>query len=111
MKPIEDQGKKQLDAIKNINADSKPLKTISHFNKLIPKVKALFEEIKKEKNDIGPEKLACAKTDGKAFNINRFKILQDRASNIFNDKDLRKDAENKQYGVDVLLKRLKISTI
>ena len=31
LKAIEDQGKKQLDAIKNINISSKPLKTISFF--------------------------------------------------------------------------------
>ena len=31
LKPIEDQGKKQIDAIKNINIGSKPLKVIVFF--------------------------------------------------------------------------------
>ena len=32
LKTIEDQGKKQLEEIKNINVSSKPLKTISFFS-------------------------------------------------------------------------------
>ena len=46
LKAIEDQGKKQLDAIRNINIGSKPLKTISFFNTLSDEAKDLMENIK-----------------------------------------------------------------
>ena len=39
LKVIEDQGKKQLDAIKNININSKPLKTIIFFSTISEKAK------------------------------------------------------------------------
>ena len=34
----------------------------------------LFEEIKKEKNDISPEKPICLKTDGIVFNLILLKL-------------------------------------
>ena len=49
LKAIEDQGKKQLDAIKNIETDSKSLTTISFFSRLSPKIKELLDKLKKEK--------------------------------------------------------------
>ena len=67
LKAIEDHGKKQLDT------DSKSLKSISYFRRLSTKAKELFEKIKKEKNDIDPEKFVCAKTDGTIFNFNKFR--------------------------------------
>ena len=42
----EDQSKKQLDAIKNINISSKPLKTISLFSALSDEAKKLMVNIK-----------------------------------------------------------------
>ena len=50
LKNIEDHGKKLLDE------DTKSLKSISYFSQLSTKAKELFEKIKKEKNDIDPEK-------------------------------------------------------
>ena len=47
----------------------------------------LFEEIKKEKNDISPEKPICLKTDGIVFNFNTFKASLDFASNIYYSKN------------------------
>ena len=49
LKAIEDQGKKQLDAIKNIETDSKSLTTISFFSGLSPDTKELLDKLKKEK--------------------------------------------------------------
>ena len=49
LKAIEDQGKKQLDAIKNIKTDSESLKTISFFGGLSLEVKKLLDDLKKEK--------------------------------------------------------------
>ena len=56
-----------------MNTDSKSLATISYFSQLSAKVKKLYEEIKKEKNDIDPEKFVCVKTDGTIFNFNKSK--------------------------------------
>ena len=48
LKAIEDQGKKQLDKLKNIS-ESKPLKKITHFSKLSSGTKKLYNEIKEGK--------------------------------------------------------------
>ena len=51
-KAIEHQGKKQLDAIKNIETDSKSSKIISFFSglKIFLEAKKLLNELKKKKN-------------------------------------------------------------
>ena len=49
LKNIEVKNEKQLDT------NSKSLKSISYFSQLSTKAKELFEKIKKEKNDIDPE--------------------------------------------------------
>ena len=82
-----------------MNTDSKSLATISYFSQLSAKVKKLYEKIKKEKNDIDPEKFVCVKTDGTIFNFNKFKISLDLASNIYRSKSLLKDAENKKHEI------------
>ena len=48
-KAIGDQGKKQLDAIKNIETDSKSLKTINFFNGLSPEAKKFVRQAKEGK--------------------------------------------------------------
>ena len=96
LKAIEDHGKKQLDI------DSKSLKSISYFSQSSTNAKELFEKIKKEKNDTDPEKFVCVKTDGTIFNFNKFKNELDLASNIYRNKKLLKDAENKQYNITTL---------
>ena len=70
LKAIEDQGNRQLDAIKNFETDSESLKTIAFFSL---EAKKLLDEIKKEKNTIDSEKLVCVKTDGKFFKLNTLK--------------------------------------
>ena len=49
LKAFEDQGKKQLDTIKNIKTDSKSIKTINFFSGLSPQAKKLFDQLKKVK--------------------------------------------------------------
>ena len=44
LKAIEDQGKKQLDEIKNIDINLKPIKTISFFSILSDEAKKLMEK-------------------------------------------------------------------
>ena len=96
-----EQGKKQLNAIKNIS--NKNLKAISYLNQISPEAKELYERIKKEKNDIDPEKFVCVKTDGTIFNFNNFKVSLDLASDIYNDKELLKNAEANQQKIKELL--------
>ena len=66
----------------------------------------MYEKIKKEKNDIDPEKFVCAKTDTTIFNFNKFKNLLDLVSHIYRDKNLLNDAEKKQYDIKTLLNKL-----
>ena len=47
---------------------------IDYFSQLGPKAKELYLKIKKDKNDIDPEKFVCIKTDGTIFTFNKFKI-------------------------------------
>ena len=101
MKAIENKNEKQLDT------NLKSLKSISYFSKLSTKAKELFEKIKKEKNDIDPEKFVCVKTDGTIFNFNKFKNSLDLASNIYRNRKLLKDAENKQSEIKILLNKLR----
>ena len=74
----------QCNTIKNINAGSKLLKAISFFSGLSPEAKQLINEIKKEENDIDPEKLVCTKSDEKIFNT--FKTSFKSASSIDDGK-------------------------
>ena len=90
-----------------MDTDSKSLNAISYFSQLNAKTKEFYEKIKKEKNDIDPEKFVCVKTDGTIFNFNKFKNSLDLASNIYRDKNLLKDAENKQSDIKVLLNKLR----
>ena len=92
LKNIEDKNEKQLDK------NSKSWNSISYSSQLSKKAKELFEKIKKEKNDIGP--------DGTIVNFNKFKISLDLASNIYRSKKLLKDAENKQQ-IKILLNKLR----
>ena len=58
----EDQGKKQLEAIKNNNMGSKPLKTISFFGTISEEAKKLMVNIKKKIDDwLGTAQHICTK--------------------------------------------------
>ena len=111
-KNIEDKNEKQLEAIedkkeKQLDKNSKSLKSIRYFSQLSTKAKELFEKIKKEKNDIDPEKSVCVKTDDTVFNFNKFKNSLDLAANIYRDNSLLKNAEDKQNEIKVLLNKLR----
>ena len=104
LKTIKDQENKQLNAIKNINTDSKSLKAISLLSGLDPGAKELMNEIKEEENDIYPEKLVCTKSDRKMFNFNTFKHSLKLASSIYDGKIILEEANKDQYE---MLKQLK----
>ena len=67
----------------------------------------MYKKIKQEKNDINSEKLVCIKTNGVVFNFNKFKKSFDLASDIYRNKGLLKNAENKQNEWRILLNELK----
>ena len=101
LRNIEGHGEKQLDK------DSKSLRSIGYFSQLRTKVKELHEKIKKEKNDIDPEKFVCVKADGTISNFNKLKKSIDLASNTYRDKKLLKDAKNEQHDIKILLNKLR----
>ena len=61
LKAIEDQGNKQLSAMKNIKTGSKSSKMIIFFSGLSPDAKKLLNEIKEEDDVIDLKKLVCTK--------------------------------------------------
>ena len=108
LKNIEDKNEKQLEAIEDKNEKQLDtnLKSISYFSQLSTKAKELFQKIKKK--DIDPEKFVCVKTDGTIFDFNKVKISLDLASNIYKNKSLLKDAENKQHEINIIKQTKKL---
>ena len=82
---------------KQLDKDSELLTSISYFDQLCTKAKELYERIKKENNDIDPEKFVC---------VNKLKNLLDLASNIYRDNSSLKDAKNEQNEIKILLNKL-----
>ena len=84
LKAIEDQRKKQLVSIKNIDIGSKLAKVIASFSRLDLEVEKLIDEIKDEQNATNFGKLLCVKTDGKTyFNFCISEDSQKLASDIY----------------------------
>ena len=96
-----------MDAIKNIETSSKPLKSISFFGQIDQEAIKVYEKIKKERKDIDPEKRVCVKDNKTIFNFNIFKISTDLASNIYHKKTSLKNAENTQFEMKTLLNKIK----
>ena len=73
LKAIEDQGKNQLEEIKNINVSSKPLKSISFFSTISEIARKLMENIKVIHDWLDTPQFVCTKTDGKTkYNFKNF---------------------------------------
>ena len=98
LKAIEDQGKKQLEEIKNINVGSKPLKAISFFSTISEEAKKLMERIKVIDDWLETAQLVCTKTDGKTkYNFRKFAFPVKFASKIYRrDLTLQKARDNQQ---------------
>ena len=112
LKNIENKNEKQLKSIEDKNenqfdTNSKSLKSISYFSQLTTKAKELFEKLQKKENDIDSEKCVCVKTDETIFNFIKIKNPLDLASNIYGNKSLLKDAEDKQNEIKILLNKLR----
>ena len=85
LKAIEDQGKKQLEEIKNINVSSKPLKTISFFSTRSKEAKELMNKIKVIDDWLETAQRICTKTDGKTkYDFSKFTFPLKFASKIYN---------------------------
>ena len=98
LKAIEDQGKKQLEEIKNINVGSEPLKAISFFSTISEEAKKLMERIKLTDDWLETAQLICTKTDGKTkYNFSKFAFPIKFASKIYgHDLTLQKARDNQQ---------------
>ena len=98
LKAIEDQGKKLLEEIKNINVGSKPLKAISFFSTISEEAKKLMERIKIIDDWLETAQLICTKTDGKTkYNFSKFAFPVKFASKIYrHDLTLQKARDNQQ---------------
>ena len=105
---IEDEEKKQLDAIKDINIGSKPLRTISFFSLINEKAKKLMEKIMIINDWLDPAQLICTKNDRKTkYDFRKFvvvilhwrkqklikknlEILKNKLNNDYNPQSLEK---------------------
>ena len=95
LKPTKDQGKKQLNAVKNIKTGSKLPKAIASFSRLVLKGKKLIDERKEEQDATDFYKLLCVKSDGKAyFNFGIFKSPQSFTSDIYYKGSLKDTKDN-----------------
>ena len=104
---IEDQGKKQLGKIENINVGSKPVKTISFFSTISEKTKELINKIKVIDDWLENVQLICTKTDGKTkYDFSKFTFPLKFASKIYNyDLTLQKAQDNQQE-LKILINKL-----
>ena len=107
LKNIEDKNEKKLKAIEDKKQLDTNLKSISYFSQSSTMAKELLEKITQKRNDIDPEKFICVKTNATIFNFNKFKNSLDLASNIYRNKKLLKDEENKQSEIKILLNKLR----
>ena len=98
-KQLKIKEKKQLDAIKNINIGSKPLKTISIFSKISEEAKKLMVNTKKIDYWLHTAQLICTKTDGKAkYDFNNVTFPSKFTLKIYrHDLTLQEAEINKSY--------------
>ena len=107
LKPIEDQGKKQIDAIKNINIGSKPLKTILFFSTLSENAKTLTDNIKQIDDWLDNAQLACTKTDGKTkYDFNKFTFLLKFNLKIYRDDLMLQETKHDKQELTILINKL-----
>ena len=107
LKAIEDQEKKQLEEIKNINIGSKLLKTISFFSTINKKAKELMENIKQIDDWLGSAQLICTKTDGKTKDdFNDFTSPLKSTSKIYCRDLTLQEAKDDQQELKILINKL-----
>ena len=107
LKAIEDQGKKQLDAIKNINIGSESLKTIVFFSKINEKAKKSMNEIKIMDDWLDTAQLICTNTDGKTkYDFNNFTFPPKFTLKIYHHDLTLQETEDDQQELQILINKL-----
>ena len=103
----EDQSKKQLDAIKNMNISPKPLKTIAFFSTLSDEAKKLMTGIKLLDDWLDNAQLVCTKTDGiTKYDFRNFIFPSKFDSKIYNKNLSLQEAEDNQQELEILINKL-----
>ena len=103
----EDQGIKQLEAIKSINMGSKPLKTISFFRTISEEAKKLMVNNKQIDDWLDTAQLVCTKTDGKTkYDFNKFTSLSKFTLKIYHHDLALQGAEDDQQELKILINKL-----
>ena len=106
-KATEDQGKKYLEEIRNINIGSKPLKTIKFFSTINEKVKTLMKNIKQIDGWLDPAQLFCTKTGWKTkHDFNKFTFPLKFTSKIHHCDLMLQEAEDDQQELEILINKL-----
>ena len=99
--------KKQLEQIKNINADSKSLKKISFFSRISEKAKKIMDNIKIIDDWLETTQLICTKTDGKTqHEFNKFTLPLKFTSKIYQHDLTLQKAEDDQQELKILINKL-----
>ena len=96
-----------MDAIKNINMSSKPLKTIGFFSTLSDEAKKLMVNIKQIDDWLDDAQFVCTKTDGiTKYDFSNFTFPSKFASKIYNKNLTLQEAEDNQQGLEILINKL-----
>ena len=99
--------KKQLEQIKNINADSKSLKKISFFSRISEKAKKIIDSIKIIDDWLETTQLICTKTDGRTqHEFNKFTLPLKFTSKIYQHDLTLQKAEDDQQELKILINKL-----
>ena len=103
----EDQSKKLLDEIKNIDISSKPLKEISFFSTLSNEAKKLMIDIKEIDDWLDKTQLICTKTDGKTkYDFSKFTLPKKFPSRIYNKDFTLQEVEDDTIKLKILINKL-----
>ena len=96
-----------MDAIKNINISSKPLKTIGFFSTLSDEAKKLMVNIKQIDDWLDDAQFVCTKTDGiTKYDFSNFTFPSKFASKIYNKNLTLQEAEDNQQELEILINKL-----
>ena len=106
LKAIEDQGKKQLEELKNIDK-SKTLELIDKISKQNDKANKLLSEFKKIDKTLENADFVCTKTDNKAkYDFNRFSLPLKFIEKVHNYEITLDEAINYQTELEILINKL-----
>ena len=103
----EDQSKKQLDIIKNMNISSKPLKTIGLFSTLSDEAKKLMTHNKLLDDWLYNAQLVWTKTDRiTKYDFSNFTFSSKFSSKIYSNNLTLQEAEDIQQESEILINKL-----